>query len=82
MADRHAVRCRIAVAAAALVAWAAQSTCVPAAAEGGDPQAWFNKGLQLDLDGAGPDAARVAFSWYRKAALAGLPEAEFNSTLR
>ncbi len=40
-----------------------------------DPSAWFAQALRLDLGSAG---AAQAFALYRRAAEAGLPEAEFN----
>jgi hypothetical protein len=50
-----------------------------ARAEAGDPWAQLNLGAAHDhgLSGIEPDAARAVF-WYRRAARAGLAEAQFN----
>ena len=47
---------------------------LPAGAE--DASVWFNKAVQYDLNGTGDTT--LAFAWYRRAADAGMPEAEFN----
>lgn len=47
-------------------------------AEGGDPAAQFELGLKSDLGDGVPADARIAFTWFQKAAAAGVPEAEFN----
>ncbi len=41
-----------------------------------DANVWFNKAVQYDLNGTGDTT--LAFAWYRRAAEAGMPEAEFN----
>lgn len=41
-----------------------------------DARAWFDKAVQVDTGSQA--AAPVAFAWFRRAAEAGLPEAEFN----
>ncbi len=48
----------------------------PSLAKAADPTPWFDKAVQYDLGGEGE--APLAFAWYRRAAEAGLPEAEFN----
>ena len=55
----------------ALVCLAASARPAPAA----DPSAWFAQAVRLDL---GSEGAAQAFALYRRAAEAGLPEAEFN----
>ena len=47
---------------------------LPAQAE--DASVWFNKAVQYDLNGTGDTS--LAFAWYRRAADAGMPDAEFN----
>ena len=47
---------------------------LPARAD--DAGVWFNKAVQYDLNGTGDTT--VAFAWYRRAADAGMSEAEFN----
>ena len=41
-----------------------------------DASVWFNKAVQYDLNGTGDTT--LAYAWYRRAADAGMPEAEFN----
>ncbi len=41
-----------------------------------DATIWFDKAVQYDLSGG--DAVPLAYEWYKRAAEAGLPEAEFN----
>ncbi len=41
-----------------------------------DASDWFNKAVQYDLNGTGDST--LAYAWYRRAADAGMPEAEFN----
>ena len=41
-----------------------------------DASVWFNRAVQYDLNGSGDTT--LAFAWYRRAAEAGMPEAEFN----
>ncbi|MER9232166.1 sel1 repeat family protein [Mesorhizobium sp. M0622] len=65
--------CRFVTAASLLLALAESVT--PASAE--DPSALFREALRQDLMG-GPTGARLAFDMYRRAAEAGLPEAQFN----
>jgi hypothetical protein len=48
-----------------------------AAAAAAERDDWFQEGLRLDLTG-GPTGASQAFALYRRAAEAGLPEAQFN----
>ncbi len=45
-------------------------------AQAEDAGIWFNKAVQYDLNGSGDTT--LAFAWYRRAADAGMPEAEFN----
>ncbi len=52
----------------------ATTLSLPAGAE--DASVWFNKAVQYDLNGTGDTT--LAFAWYRRAADAGMPEAEFN----
>ena len=52
----------------------ATTLSLPARAE--DASVWFNKAVQYDLNGTGDTT--LAFAWYRRAADAGMPEAEFN----
>ncbi len=59
-----------------LIALALSSSLARAADPTVDPTAWFNEAVHYDLSGEG--AAPLAFVWYRRAAEAGLPEAEFN----
>ncbi|UVK49449.1 sel1 repeat family protein (plasmid) [Mesorhizobium sp. AR07] len=68
----NAVR-RFATAASLLLAFAQSATS--ASAE--DPSALFREALRQDLMGGSTDA-RLAFDMYRRAAEAGLPEAQFN----
>jgi len=64
---------RFATAASLLLAFAQSATS--ASAE--DPSALFREALRQDLMG-GSTGARLAFDMYRRAAEAGLPEAQFN----
>lgn len=47
-------------------------------AQAGDPEAQYRLGLLHDLSGGRPEAAALAYHWYRAAAAAGHPAAQFN----
>lgn len=61
--------------AAWLAAWLVAGLC-PSPARADGPQAWLDAAIRQDL--AGDGSAAAAFSWYMRAAEAGLPEAEFD----
>ncbi len=48
---------------------------IAAPARADDPTLWFDEAVQYDLKG---ETAPLAFALYRRAAEAGLPQAEFN----
>lgn len=58
-----------------LTLWAAAGSAGPAASAG-DPASWFAEAVRSDVTGTG--SAAQAFALYRRAAEAGLPEAQFN----
>lgn len=72
------VRCAVALILCVALAGTARAQSLAERAEGNDPAAQFELGMKSDLGNGVPADARVAFTWFQKAAEAGLPEAEFN----
>lgn len=72
------MRCVAALVLCMALAGMARAQGLAERAAGGDPAAQFELGMKADLGDGVPADARVAFSWFQKAAKAGSPEAEFN----